>query len=76
MNIMELFDPAPPGYHSEKEDQNVAKKTDPRGATRLTLAHLHQLRLSHDVKKLEHEQKLEQISTQYTPPAEPGAAMM
>ncbi|HET8688741.1 MAG TPA: hypothetical protein VFM18_19160 [Methanosarcina sp.] len=72
MNIMELFDPAPPGYHDEKSDQSVLKINDSR-KTRLTLAHLNQLRKSHDVRKLEHEQKLKMVSAQYKPPAEGGA---
>ena len=73
MNIFELFDPAPKGYHNEKEDNSTLKMSDSR-KTRLTLAHLNQLRQSHDVRKLEHEKKLEAVSKQYTPVAEPGAA--
>lgn len=73
MNIMELFDPAPAGYYDEKADQSTIKKTDSR-KTRLTLAHLNRLRQSHDVRKLEHEKKLEAISTQYAPAPEAGAA--
>jgi hypothetical protein len=69
---MELFDPAPPGYHNEKEDHNVAKKSEGRGATRLTFSHLNQLRQSHDVRKLEHEKKLKAVSKQYTPAPEGG----
>jgi len=72
MNIFELFDPAPEGYYNEKDDQSVAKKTDSR-KSRLTLAHLNQLRQSHDVRKIEHEKKLEAVSTQYQIPAEGGA---
>ena len=72
MFILELFDPAPEGYHDEKEDQSVAKMSDSR-KTRLTLAHLNQLRQSHDVRKVEHEKKLEQVAKQYALPAE-GAA--
>ena len=75
MNIMELFDPAPAGYYDEKQDQNVAKKSDSRGATRLTLAHLNQLRQSHDVRKLEHEKKLKDISSQYKPAESPTGGL-
>lgn len=64
MNIFELFDPAPEGHYSEKADQSVAKMSDSR-KTRLTLAHLNQLRLTNDVRKLEHEQKLKAVSSQY-----------
>jgi hypothetical protein len=69
---MELFDPAPTGYYSEKDDNTTLKMDDSR-KTRLTLAHIHQLRLSHDVRKLEHEKKLGKISKQYTPAPEMGA---
>lgn len=72
MNIMELFDPAPEGYHSEKEDNSTLKMSDSR-RTRLTLAHLNQLRKGHDVRKLEHEKKLQSVSQQYTPAPEAGA---
>ena len=75
MNIFELFDHAPDGYYSEKDDQNIAKKTDSRGATRFTLAHLNQLRKGHDVRKLEHEKKLKAVSKQYqhAPSGDAGA---
>jgi uncharacterized protein YkwD len=69
MNITELFDPAPKGYQNEKQDQSVAKMSDSR-KTRLTLAHLNQLRQSHDVRKLEHEKKLEAVAKQYQPAAD------
>jgi len=73
MNIFELFEPAPAGYQTEKDDNSVAKMTDSRGANRVTLAHLNQLRLSHDAKKLEHEKKLQAVAKQYTPAPEGGA---
>lgn len=73
MNIFELFDPAPAGYHNEKEDQSTLKMSDSR-KTRLTLAHLNQLRQSHDVRKLEHEKKLEAVAKQYDAVPEAGAA--
>lgn len=73
MNIFELFDPAPEGYYDEKNDQSTLKKNDSR-KTRLTLAHLNQLRQSHDVRKLEHEKKLEAVAKQYTPAPDMGAA--
>jgi uncharacterized protein YkwD len=72
MHIMELFDPAPKGYYDEKADQSTLKKSDSR-KTRLTLAHLNQLRQSNDVRKLEHEKKLEAVAKQYTPAPEGGA---
>ena len=73
MNVFELFDPAPTGYHDEKADNSTLKMSDSR-KTRLTLAHLNQLRQSHDVRKLEHEKKLEATAKQYAPAADPGAA--
>jgi hypothetical protein len=76
MNVMELFDPAPKGYHSEKDDQSVMSKVDSRtNRQRITLAHLNQLRVSHDVRKLEHEHKLKEVAKQYTPAPEGGAGM-
>ncbi len=74
MIIGELFDPSSKGYHDEKSDQSTLKMSDSR-KTRLTLAHLNQLRQANDVRKLEHERKLKAVSKQYTPPAEPGAAL-
>jgi uncharacterized protein YkwD len=69
MLILELFEPMPAGYHDEKADQSTLKKTDSR-KTRLTLAHLNQLRQSTDVRKLEHEKKLEAVAKQYKPAEE------
>ena len=71
MNVFELFDPAPKGYYDEKADQSTVKMSDSR-KTRLTLAHLNQLRQSHDVRKLEHEKKLEAVAKQYKPEPEGG----
>ena len=73
MNVFELFDPAPKGYYDERNDQSTLKLDDGR-KTRLTLAHLNQLRQSHDVKKLEHEKKLEAVAKQYKPAAPEGGA--
>lgn len=73
MNIFELFDPAPEGYHNEKDDQSTLKLSDSR-KTRLTLAHLNQLRQSHDVRKLEHEKKLASVASQYQAAPEAGGA--
>jgi uncharacterized protein YkwD len=72
MNIFELFDPEPTGYHDEKADQSTLTMSDSR-KTRLTLAHLNQLRQSHDVRKLEHEKKLQAVAKQYQPAPEAGA---
>lgn len=64
MYITELFDKAPAGYYNEKDDQSTLQMDDSR-KTRLTLAHLNQLRQSHDVRKLEHEKKLGAVAKQY-----------
>jgi len=73
MIIAELFDPAPHGYQDAKSDNSTLKMSD-RRKTRLTLAHLNQLRQAHDVRKLEHEKKLKAVSKQYQPAPEAGAA--
>ena len=75
MIVTELFDPAPAGYRSEKDDQSTASPDSPRkDRVKFTLAHLNQLRLSHDARKLEHEKKLKSVSNQYKPPVDAGAA--
>jgi len=71
MILNELFDQAPYGYRDEKNDQSVLHFNDSR-KTRLTLAHLNQLRKGHDVRSLEHEKKLDAVSKQYRPPEAPG----
>lgn len=74
MYITELYNPAQPGYKSEAEDQTPLKLSDLR-KTRLTLADLNRLRMANDVRKVEHENKLEQITKQYKPPAAPAGPM-
>ena len=61
------------GFRTEKDDNSVLKLHDLR-KTRLTLGQLNRLRIANDVRKFEHESKLEAIKDQYTPPAEPGGA--
>lgn len=68
MIVTELFEPAKPGYNSSAEDNTPLKLSDLR-KTRLTLADLNRLRMASDVRKVEHEQKLEKITKQYKPPA-------
>jgi len=75
MIVNELFDPAPEGYYDEKSDETTAKKDDSRG-NRITLAHLNQLRKSHDVRKIEHEKKLKKIAKQYFQPEAGGIGGM
>jgi len=73
MNLLEMFD-NPPGYSNEEEDNSALKLSDLR-KTKLTLRQLNRLRIMNDVRKLEHEQKLEQVRTQYKPPVESSAPM-
>lgn len=75
MFLAELAHPAPAGYSTEKDDNSVKKLADLR-KTRLTLGHLNKLRMANDVRKFEHEKKLENIKQQYTPPADPGMGAM
>lgn len=72
MNIFELFQPEPPGYRTEKDDQTTLKLTNLR-KTKLTLLQLNRLRIMNDVRKLEHEKKIEAVQSQYkAPPAAEG----
>ena len=72
MIVTELFAPAKPGYESPSQDNTPLKLSDLR-KTRLTLADLSRLRMANDVRKVEHEKKLEKVSKQYKPPvAAPG----
>ena len=67
MNILEIHELTPQGYNTEKEDNTVSKLSDLR-KTKLTLKQLNRLRIMNDVRKLEHEQKLETVRTQYKAP--------
>ena len=70
MNILEIFEPMPAGYQNEKEDHTALKLTDLR-KTKLTLKQLNRLRIMNDVRKLEHEKKIDAVQNQYkAPPAE------
>lgn len=72
-DLFENFEPAKPGYQSEKDDNSVMKLSDLR-KTRLTLAHLNRLRMANDVRKFEFEQKMQDVKDQYGASAEAGAA--
>jgi hypothetical protein len=72
MFIAELFEPTPDGYRNEKEDNSVQKLSDVR-KTRLSLSQINRLRIMNDIRKYEHEQKMNSISKQYKP-AEAAAA--
>ena len=74
MNLLEIFEPTPTGYSTEKDDKTALKLSDLR-KTKLTLKQLNRLRIMNDVRKLEHEKKVEAVQSQYkAPPAE--TAMM
>lgn len=72
MNIFEIFEPAPVGYSTEKEDNSPLKLSDLR-KTKLTLKQLNRLRIMNDVRKLEHEKKIDAVQQQYkAPPQQEG----
>lgn len=73
MIVNELYEPTPPQFRSEKEDNTALKKDDTR-KTRLTLDRLNRLRIMNDARKLEHEQKLEKVADQYKAPAAAAGA--
>ena len=69
MNILEIFEEQQ-GYTTEKDDNTSVKLSDLR-KTKLTLKQLNRLRIMNDVRKLEHEKKIDQVQNQYkAPPAE------
>jgi len=68
MNLLEVFEQAPDGYRTEKDDNTTLKLSDLR-KTKLTLKQLNRLRIMNDVRKLEHEKKLETVQDQYKAPA-------
>jgi len=70
MNLLEIFEPTPAGYSTEKDDHTALKLSDLR-KTKLTLKQLNRLRIMNDVRKLEHEKKIDSVQQQYkAPPAE------
>lgn len=72
MNLLEIFEPTPNGYRTEKDDNSAVKLRDLR-KTKLTLKQLNRLRIMNDIRKLEHEQKIDAVQAQYkAPPQEQG----
>jgi len=69
MFIIELFQPIPDGYRTEKDDNSSFSLSDTR-KTRLSLEQINRLRIMNDVRKFEHEKKIASLSKQYAPPAE------
>ena len=72
MLLLELFEPTPNGFDTDKEDQSVVKFSDLR-KTRLDLAQLNRLRKMNDVRNIEQQEKVKSISKQYKPPATAAA---
>lgn len=60
------------GYRREKDDKTVLSLRDTRKTPRLTLAQINKLRIANDVRKFEHEKKLETVTKQYATPAAPA----
>jgi hypothetical protein len=75
MFINEIFQPAPVGYQTEKDDDTSFKLSDTR-KTRLSLEQINRLRVMNDVRKFEHEKKIDSITKQYAPPAESQGIQM
>jgi hypothetical protein len=68
MYITEFWTQDPESYRDEEEDQTPLKISDLR-KTRLTLAQLNLLRMMNDVRKFEHDGKMEDLKKQYSAPA-------
>lgn len=71
MNLLEIFNSELVQQHQTEEDDNTPLKLSDLRKTKLTLGQLHRLRIMNDVRRLEKEQDLEQVQTQYRPAAEP-----
>ena len=74
MNLLEIFEPLPSGYQTEKDDNTVLSLNDIR-KTKLTLLQLNRLRIMNDVRKLEHEKKIETVQAQYKVPVETATSI-
>jgi len=72
MFITELFNlKNSEGHNTEKDDNSVQKMSDTR-KSRLTLAQIKRLRIMNDLRKFEHQKKVEGLSKQYQPAAASG----
>ena len=71
MNLFEMFNEIPTGYRNEGDDNTTVKLNDLR-KTKLTLAQINRLRIMNDVRKLEKEQKMEKVQSQYKPAPQPA----
>jgi len=72
MFLAELYQKTEKGYYSPGDDNSTMHLSDMRKGSRLSLSDLNRLRMSNDVRKIEHEKKLTRVSTQYKPPVEAG----
>lgn len=70
MFLAELYDEPKKGYEFVGDDNSTLHLNDMRKGSRLTLGDLNRLRMSNDVRTVEHEQKLEKVAKQYKPPVE------
>ena len=68
MYITDFWTQDPEGYRDDEQDQSSLKISDLR-KTRLTLAQLNRLRMMNDVRKFEHDGKMEDLKKQYSAPA-------
>lgn len=76
MNLSEIYEPTAPGYRDEREDHSAFRASDQRAwRSHITLDRLNKLRKMNDVRKLEHEKKLDSVSSQYKPPAAAGGGL-
>lgn len=76
MFLAELYQKPTQGHYSPGDDNSTIKLSDMRKGSRLTLGDLNRLRMSNDVRKVEHEQKLKRVASQYKPPVEPAGLGM
>ena len=67
MNIVDIFETNSQGRRTESEDNTALTQSDLR-KTKLTLAQLNKLRIMNDVRRLEHEEKVDSVKKQYSAP--------
>ena len=67
MNITDIFETNSQGRRTESEDNTAVTQSDLR-KTKLTLAQINKLRVMNDVRRLEHEEKVESVKKQYSAP--------
>lgn len=73
MHILDLFEDGPGDAYQDQRQDNSAKKMGDLRKTRLTLAQIKRLRMMNDMRNYEEQKKVESLSKQYKPAAEPGA---